>query len=92
MLRTVDYSQNIANTSTRILEPNSFRHYVCIVNDSDTVQYIALGQTAVANQGIRLNASGGSYEINLQNPFFGYVEAINSAGGKKLCVVEVSRA
>ena len=34
------------------------------VNDGTAVIWIAINQTAVANEGIRLNASGGSYYIS----------------------------
>jgi len=38
-----------------------------IVNDSDVVIYLGVGAAAVLNQGIRLNANGGAYEINWSN-------------------------
>lgn len=89
-MRTNDYSKSVGSSSTRILEPNPNRHYACFINDSDEVIYLALGQSASGNIGIRLNASGGSYEINIINPYHGYIEAICASGGKNLCVIEVS--
>lgn len=90
-MKTNDYSGDVGATSTRFLEQNPNRHYVALVNDSDEDIYIALGQTAVSNKGIRLNSAGGSYEINMLNPFYGFVEAICASGSKNLCVVEVSQ-
>lgn len=90
-MKSVDYSANVGSTSTRMLERNINRFYVALVNDSDEEIYLSLGQTSVSNKGIRLNSGGGSYEINTMNPYNGYIEAICASGGKKLCVIEVSR-
>jgi hypothetical protein len=65
---------------------NSARKYALFVNDSDTVIYLFFGTPAVANQGIRLNAAGGSYEINQQNMYTGQVCAITTTGTKNLLV------
>lgn len=89
-LKTVDYSGSIANSSTRVMDENPTRVYASFVNDSDEEIYLALGSDATGSKGIRLNANGGSYEINLQNPFYGHIEAICASGGKNLCVVELS--
>ena len=66
-------------------------YVVCInrfVNDSDETIYLNLSGTAVMNEGIRLNANGGSYEINLNNLYTGAVTGICSSGTKNLTVVE----
>ena len=60
------------------------------VNDSDTTTYLKLGETAVAAEGIRLNASGGSYEINAISPWLGAVYTIGGAV-KRLMITEVYR-
>ena len=52
-----------ANTSTEALALNGGRVSALLVNDSTQTIWIALNQTAVANEGIRLNANGGSYYI-----------------------------
>ncbi len=52
-----------ASTSTEALAANQGRVSALFVNDSTSVIYLALNQTAVAGEGIRLNASGGSYYI-----------------------------
>lgn len=81
---------NVAATSTRVLNANVARGYAVFVNDSDTTIYLALGANAVANQGIRLNANGGSYEINLLNLYDGVIYAIHgSTGNKVLTVLEL---
>ena len=76
--------------STAVLAAKRQRKYALIVNDSDVVVYLNLNGDAALNAGIRLNASGGSYEISeaLGNLFTGAINAIASAGGKKLLVTE----
>ncbi len=76
--------------SAEILPANPERVYALIVNDSDTIVYLGLGVAAAMNEGIRLNAAGGSYEMSerLGNLFTGAVNAISSAAGKKLLVTE----
>ena len=59
--------------SVVVLEANAFRVGATIINDGATVKYLSKGDAAVVNAGIRLNASGGSYEINTLNPWFGAI-------------------
>lgn len=56
---------SVATTSTTALAANSSRRWALLVNDSDTVIYLAIGAAALKNSGIRLNANGGSYEMSL---------------------------
>jgi len=83
---------SVADTSTTILSANDARKYALIVNDSDTVIYLALGAAAVVNSGIRLNANGGAYEINWTNLYKGAIYGIHAAAGllKTVTVVEGS--
>ena len=79
---------SVLNTTTVALAASSARRYALFVNDSDTVIYLKVGVSAVANQGIRLNANGGSYEMSQE---FGNVDnravnAIASVTGKNLLV------
>ena len=90
--RAVHRNIFLTATQEQISPVNPARRYLLIVNDSDTVAYLALGIPAVANQGIRLNASGGSYEINFTNPFTGAIHAISLGATKKLMVTEISYA
>ncbi len=53
-----------ANTSTEALAVNGGRVSALFVNDSTQTIWIAINQAAVANEGIRLNANGGSYYIS----------------------------
>lgn len=80
---------DVTTSSTPVLAANASRGYAAIVNDSDAVVYLALGAAAVANQGIRLNANGGSYEINWTNLFRGAINGIHlGTGNKRVTVVE----
>ncbi len=75
-----------------VIDSNILRKYLILVNDSDTNMYLNLGtEAAETNKGIRLNANGGSYEINLTNPFTGPVHVYCSAA-KRLTGVELSYA
>ena len=75
----------VGNTTTQILPKNSGRVYAVIVNDSDEAIYIGLGVAAVLNKGIRLNANGGSIEIDGEQPFRGAVNGICASGSKVAC-------
>lgn len=80
----------VEDASTVVLTDNVNRRYAVFTNDSDAVIYLAFADTAVAHQGIRLNANGGSYEIDFKNFYVGSVSAIHEATGEKknLCVQE----
>lgn len=70
---------SVLATSTQILTANANREYVAIINDGSTVLYLAFGNDAVSEQGIRLNASGGSYEMSGKTLFLGAINGISSA-------------
>jgi hypothetical protein len=76
--------------STIVLAANPDRAYALFVNDSDTVMYLSFGPAAVANAGIRLNANGGSYELEGNTLWRGVVNAILASAGsaKQLLVTE----
>lgn len=88
MPRAVHLNVNLTTTQAKILVENPLRSYALLVNDSDSVAYISLGVEAAANQGIRLNASGGSYEINSTNKFAGEIYGISTGVTKRLMVTE----
>ena len=75
-------ASTITTTAGTVLAANAARQYALLVNDSDTVLYLSLGGSAAPNQGIRLNASGGSYEMTrgAASIFVGYVTAILGSG------------
>ncbi len=78
--------------STVALAANASRKYAVLVNDSDKEVYIMVGETAVLNQGIRINPNGGSYEMAAvyRNLDLRVINAISSAADKKLLVTEGS--
>lgn len=78
----------VETDTTVVLAANPGRHEAVFVNDSNQPIYLARGNDAVLNQGIRLNAAGGSYEINRNNLFLGAINAIAEGGAKNLTVSE----
>jgi hypothetical protein len=75
--------------STLVLAANPERRYLILTNDSDSPIYLAIAVAAVLDQGIRLNANGGWYEmLEGQNLHTGAVYAISNAGAKNLCYQE----
>ena len=85
------------NLPVKVLSNNSDRHYATIQNDSDTVVYLHLERFAsgaaastsvLLNQGIRLNADGGTFEINVNNMYTGEIWATSSAANKNILFVE----
>jgi hypothetical protein len=78
----------VGSSSTTILAANANRNFAVFVNDSDETIYLDLSGTAVINSGIRLNANGGAYEINLANMYTGIVTGICSSGSKNITVTE----
>lgn len=82
---------DLTATQVELLPENARRIHALFVNNSDAVCWLMLGTEAVANWGIRLNADGGSYEINFfQNPYRGKVYGVSSGVTKRLMVTEVS--
>lgn len=81
----------VGATSTAVLAANALRRYALFVNDSDETVYLSFDGTAAAlNDGVRLNASGGSYEMSVRvgNIHQGAVKGICASGSKKLLVTE----
>lgn len=70
-----------------IVAANANRVSVDIVNDSDTVIYLAKGATAVVGSGIRLNANGGSVSIS---DWKEVINGISSGANKNATVCETS--
>jgi len=90
MERASDHTTNVAVTSTLVIAVCKHRTAVWIVNDSDTIIYLALGVAAVVNQGIRLNAGGGSFTMSKADLFKGDISAIHGgAGAKVLCAIQL---
>lgn len=80
----------VAATTTEVLADNTAREYASFQNDSDEVIYLKIGGAAVLNEGIRLNAAGGSFEMSrkIGNLDVRVVNAICASGSKELLVME----
>jgi arginine repressor len=86
-LMTVTHTTVSVTTLTGpALAVNVNRKYALLVNNSQYTQFIKLGADAILNQGIRLNANGGSYEMtaNLGNLYTGAINVIGTATGTLL--------
>ena len=77
---------SVGLASTAVLADNSDRIEITIVNDSDEVVYLSLSDTAVMNEGIRLNAHGGAI---INNTYTGAIAAICTTGTKNITVSEI---
>lgn len=88
MKQAVDLKLTLSVTQQRVLGGNQGRLYALLVNDGITDIYLGMGIPAVANRGIRLNNGGGSFEINLTNPWTGEIYAVAAAGAPALLIQE----
>ena len=88
VISVTDTAVPVGTSTTVVLAANPRRHEAVFVNDSNQPIYLARGNDAVLNAGIRLNAAGGSYEINRDNLFLGAINAIAEGGDKVLTVSE----
>lgn len=68
-----------SSTSGILVATSTGRQYLAIVNDSANTVYLGLGVTAVGGTGIRLNATGGTYEITQEALFTGVINCIASS-------------
>ncbi len=83
---------SITSASGAALAVNNDRKYALLINDGSVDVYLNLGGTAVANQGIRINANGGSYELSrdMGNLFDGVINGITASGTATVLVTEGS--
>lgn len=85
--KTPASAATIGTSSGTVVAANDSRVEVTITNDHATnIAYLALGPTAVANTGIRLNAAGGSYTTRA---YTGIITAIASGATTVLTFSEV---
>ena len=78
-----NFNVSVGTSSTAVRVSSTDRVMVALVNDSDAVIYIALGEAATINNGIRLNANGGS--IVIVNPTWtGTINAIATIASSTL--------
>jgi hypothetical protein len=91
--RELNQSYTATNTSATVGIASSVvvtaknRISCVLTNDSDSVIYLAKGDTAELNKGIRLNALGGAYVVEDWN---GAISAISSGANKNICISETS--
>jgi len=83
-------SVTVGSASTKVAEAKGSRNSLVLTNDSDEIMYLSFEGAAVMNKGVRLNAAGGSYEVNFTNPFIGNIYAICTSGSKNLCVLQIA--
>lgn len=78
----------VGNSSTSVLASDTSRLYAMFINDSNEDMYMYLGAAASLNKGIRLKASGGSYEMSnaIGNLYTGAIYAICASGNKVMLV------
>ncbi len=83
-------TSSVGTASTVALVANANRLYALLINDCSESLYIKFGAAAVLNQGIRLNASGGAYEMAkpFGNLYTGTISAISTSGSMPLLVTE----
>jgi len=83
-------TMNMGTTSGTVLAANPNRRYALFQNDSDTAMYITFGTPAVVSKGIRLNATGGSYEMTREkgNLYTGVVFGICGSASKAVLITE----
>lgn len=84
-------SVTAGTASVLLTRANQARMKITIINDSDTIVYVARGDFARLNAGIRLNPNGGSLidePDTLGRIYTGPWSAITSAAGKIICVSE----
>jgi len=87
-VRAVDLAKTLSTTQEKILDKNPARVYALLVNDGTEDIYLGMGIPAIVNRGIRVNNGGGSYEINLMNPWHGEIYAVAASGTPLLLIVE----
>ncbi len=88
--KTNDHSRTIDAASVVLVPPNRHRTACWIVNNSSVTINLGLGRPATLTSGIRLNAQGGAFEINLTNLYRGEITGIGASGtGNGILVVEL---
>lgn len=76
------------NNSTVVLIRNTNRQYALIQNISSNDIDCSIGATAASQQGMRLLANGGTYEMNSLNLFYGAVNCVASVATGTVVTIE----
>lgn len=79
---------SVSTTTTPVLSANTARQYILFTNDSANTIYLSLSGTATSSKGIRLNANGGTYEINQDHLYIGAISAVAQTATSTLMYVE----
>jgi hypothetical protein len=90
--KVINYCQGhswiVHNASQQLLPSNKNRLQFTLVNRGTTTIYLNYGQEAEIGSGIALMPNGGSYEINLSNPYEGILSAISDQANGILSGIE----
>lgn len=80
----------VGATTVELAAANANRTYLLLVNDSDAAIYVKFGVAAVLNEGIRINANGGSLEVSPRNGNLDIraVNGIASAASKEMLIAQ----
>lgn len=80
----------VGSSTTAVIAASAGRRYLLLVNDSDEAIYVKFGAAAVMNEGIRVNASGGTFEMSAAkgNLDTRVINGICASGSKELLVTQ----
>ncbi|MEK7212550.1 MAG: hypothetical protein AAB686_02645 [Patescibacteria group bacterium] len=81
----------VGTTAVLVVGRNPTRVMLALVNTGAVNLTIGLGSAPVDGAGVVLSASGGSFLIDGNNPFFDGVYAISSGAGTTLAYQETGR-
>ena len=77
---TNSHSWSVTDQSQILLPNNQERLQATFVNTGTSIVYLNFNTAAIAGLGVALVPQGGSYEINLTNPFKGTISAVCNQG------------
>lgn len=82
---------NLTATSGEAVPANPNRKFLRVTNDGTATVYLRFGTAAaVAQEGLRLASSGGSYEMSfgLGNVWSGAIQGITAGGSSKIIYID----
>lgn len=74
--------------SVLVLLANPRRIGATFVNNSGNIMFLCKGELAVIGSGIPLYGTGGAYEINLTNPYYGPISVACGVAAQNLAWTE----
>lgn len=94
VVETMDYASpvnvTVGTATAELAATNNNRKYLRVTNLSNAAIYLGFGEDAVLNKGVYVAASGGIFEMNINNLTNEAVNAISSASSKSVAVQEAS--